>query len=112
MRLLLDHGADTSTQNKYRWTVLHQAVFKGCFHIVDFLLKRGAHPHSRTDQGKTPFQLASERDYLQTMQLLSEWTGECVEDSEMRDQPRRCGFGRGHTTKLCGKQIYYPIASC
>jgi len=62
--------------------------------------------------GNDTLRLASERDYLQTMQLLSEWTGECVEDSEMRDQPRRCGFGRGRTAKLCGKRIYYPIASC
>jgi len=89
VRLLLDHGADMNARNKYRWTVLHQAAFKGCFHTVDFLLKRGADPHARTDQGKTPFQLASERDYLQTMQLLPEWTGECEEDLEMRDQPAR-----------------------
>jgi len=56
---------------------------------VDFLLKRGADPHARTDQGKTPFQLASGKDYLQTMRLLSEWTGECEEDLEMWEPSSR-----------------------
>ena len=89
VRLLLDHGADMNAQNKYLWTALHRAAFDGCFHIVDFLLKRGADPQARTDQGKTPFRLASERDHLQTMRLLSEWTGECEEDLEMRDRSSR-----------------------
>ena len=85
VRLLLDHGADMNAQNKYGWAALHHAVFKGGFHIVDFLLKHGADPRARTDQGKTPFQLASERDHLRIMRLLSELTGERVEESEMRD---------------------------
>ena len=89
VQLLLDHGTDMNAQTKYRWTALHQAAFEGFVLIVDFLLKRGADPHARTDQGKTPFQLASDRDYLQTMRLLSERTGECVEDLEMRDEPTR-----------------------
>ena len=87
VRLLLDHGADMNAQNKYRWAVLHHAVFNRRTRIADLLLKRGADPYARTDQGKTPFQLASERDYLDATRLLSEWTGERVEDLEMRDEP-------------------------
>ena len=83
VRLLLDHGADMNAQNKHRWTVLHHAAFNRRTRIVDLLLKRGADPRARTDQGKTPFQLASERNYpdVTVTRLLSEWTGEYVEDS-------------------------------
>lgn len=89
VQLLLSCGANMSAHTKYRWTALHQAAFKGSIPIVDFLLKCGTDLHARTDQGKTPFQLASEKDYLQMMWLLSEWTGECKEDLEMWDQPAR-----------------------
>jgi hypothetical protein len=55
---------------------------------VVVLLNRGADPHARTYDGKTPIQLAntpaswiSEESQAQTIRLLSERTGETMSGS-------------------------------
>jgi len=89
VQLLLDHGADVSAQEKDRWTALHWAAECGCLRTVEVLLERGADPHARTNEDKTPFQVALANGYGDTRQvrrLLSERTGEGTKDVGMRDE--------------------------
>jgi ankyrin repeat protein len=92
VQLLLDHGADVNTQEKDRWTALHLAAEWGYHRVVEVLLERGADPHARNDDDNTPFQVALDshskhrcRDTTQVRRLLSERTGEVMEDVGMRD---------------------------
>jgi ankyrin repeat protein len=88
-QLLLDHGADVNAQEGDRWTALHLAAQRGHHRVVEVLLERGADPHARTNEGKTPFQVALGNRYgydtTQVRRLLSERTGERMEDVGMRD---------------------------
>jgi len=57
---------------------------------VKVLLKRGADPHARNHEDKTPFQVALDNhseycDTTQIRRLLSERTGEGMEDAGMGD---------------------------
>jgi Arf-GAP/coiled-coil/ANK repeat/PH domain-containing protein len=88
MQLLLNRGADVDTQMDDGQTALHRAAYMGRPKAVELLLDRGADPHARTTEGKSPFQVALESKYWDTTQvrrLLSERTGEKMEVVEMRD---------------------------
>ena len=87
VRMLLDHGADLKAQPEREpdesGTALHLAAVGGHPQVVKTLLERGADPHSLTEEGRTPFQLAkssfwdgAEAIRAQVMQLISERTGE------------------------------------
>ena len=92
VELLLQSGSDANVQKKDGWTALHLAAPRGHLRVVETLLEHGADPHAQTNDGKTPFQLAknpcsrvSEHTQMEIMQLLSEHTGEGIEDLEIYD---------------------------
>jgi len=83
VQLLLDHGADVNSPDRFHWTALHWATFRGRLQVVKTLLGRGANPQARTIDGHTPFGVIKKRPSSQTlphdpqiMQLLLEHTGE------------------------------------
>ena len=81
VQLLISHGADVNARKENRWTPLHLAACFGHLQIVEVLLEYGTDPHARNDKGETPFQLASRLNRTQIMRLLSESTGERMEDA-------------------------------
>jgi ankyrin repeat protein len=57
--LLLEYGVKVDVRDKEGCTPLHKAAFNLKLPFVAVLLDRGADPHVRTNDGKTPFQLAN-----------------------------------------------------
>jgi ankyrin repeat protein len=79
-----------NAQEEDSWTALHIAACSGHHRVVGVLLERGADPHARNNKDKTPFQEALDNhseycDTTQVRRLLSERTGEVMEDAGMRD---------------------------
>jgi ankyrin repeat protein len=94
VQLLLDRGADVNARmDDYYFTALHLAAANAHLQIMEALLKRGADPHVRTRGGETPFRMAMRGGYTEVMQLLSEHTGEKMEDPEME-------VGRGDSKQV------------
>jgi ankyrin repeat protein len=58
VRLLINHGADVSVQDKTRSTPLHMAALFGSFETVLLLLEHGADINAQDGRNKTPLHLA------------------------------------------------------
>jgi ankyrin repeat protein/curved DNA-binding protein CbpA len=54
------------------WTALHHATGNGIDSAVDWLLRKGADIHYRTETGYEPLHVAIEREQLSTMRILLE----------------------------------------
>ena len=61
IRDLLEHGAPVNAQQEAAWTALHEAARSGRQDMIDLLLKYGADPTAKNDDGITPIQLAVEK---------------------------------------------------
>ena len=86
MRLLLGRGAEVNVPDKVDLlTPLHLAAANGRLEAVKILIGGGADPHARTVDGETPFELASQENHMEVVQLLSERTSERTEDPEAQD---------------------------
>ena len=68
--LLIDAGADVNATQAGGFTPLHQAAAAGNTRLVELLLKNGAKPDTRCDQGKLPADYARERNHATTLNLL------------------------------------------
>ncbi|KAH0603795.1 uncharacterized protein H6S33_007454 [Morchella sextelata] len=55
---LLQRKSDISSIDTHRNTALHKATFKGNREILHLLLEKGANPHLRSNDGRTPLQIA------------------------------------------------------
>lgn len=69
--LLLEAGADVNATQAGGFTPLHQAAAAGKREIVEQLLKSGALPNARCDQGKLPVDYARERGHTTVAELLA-----------------------------------------
>jgi ankyrin repeat protein len=69
-QLLLDHGADVNATQAGGYTPLHQAAAAGLTEMAQLLLKAGANPAARCDQGKTPADYARERGHEAVLAFL------------------------------------------
>jgi hypothetical protein len=70
IELLLEAGADVNATQAGGFTPLHQAAAAGKREIVALLLKSGARPEVRCDQGKLPGDYARERGHTSVAELL------------------------------------------
>jgi uncharacterized protein len=68
---LIDAGAPIN-EPEFGWTPLHYAAHNNLPEIAQILLGRGADPRARTEDGKTPLDLAREKGHTQVAELLSE----------------------------------------
>ena len=72
---LLQHGADVNARDEYSATPLHYAAGKGDIRFVEILLKYGAQNNLKTNENKTPSELAEDHkhgDYKHVISLLTQ----------------------------------------
>jgi ankyrin repeat protein len=69
-QLLIDLGADVNATQAGGYTPLHQAAAAGLTDMAQLLLKAGANPAAKCDQGKTPADFARERGHEAVLALL------------------------------------------
>lgn len=69
---------------KHLSTPLHEAVRRGHFEVVEFLLSKGASKEAITSTGKTPLYMASEGAYIDISLLLIHYKAQLVYDHNGR----------------------------
>lgn len=70
-KMLLENGADGKAKQQGGWTPLHGAANSGSEKLVTLLMSHGANPAEPNDEGKTPFQLAEEKEHRGVIDLLA-----------------------------------------
>lgn len=70
VRMLLDAGAPANLPHLGGGTPLHTAAFVGDVESARLLLRRGADPTQRTDEGKTAVAIARERGHTDLAAML------------------------------------------
>ena len=82
-RVLLEHGADATSQDLVGQTPLHLASMRGDAELARVLLERGADAKTHDSDGQTPLHLASMRGNLELAQVLLERGADATtQDSE------------------------------
>ncbi len=72
VRILVEHGADTTAQNKNGWTPLHSASLNGHVEVARFLVERGADATAQNKNGWTPLHSASQHGHVEVARFLVE----------------------------------------
>ena len=70
VRALLESGAPVNAKQQKNWTALRAAAQNGDQYMVDLLLKYGANPNARSDDGVTPEQLAHAKGHVEIAERL------------------------------------------
>ncbi|KAK7219150.1 hypothetical protein V2G26_007153 [Clonostachys chloroleuca] len=68
--MLLEKGADLTTQNNDSWTPLNMASSKGHAKVVKMLLDKGADFTTQSNDDWTPLHVASDRGHVDVVELL------------------------------------------
>jgi ankyrin repeat protein len=71
-RFLVEHGTDVSTQNKYRRTPLHQALFGSHLDLACLLIEHGTDMSAKDRKGATLLHQASLNSHVDLMRFLVE----------------------------------------
>lgn len=67
---LVEAGAELNVAQEGGWTPLHQAAAHGEARLVEFLLRHGADPAARSDDGRVPAQMAEESGHTEAASAL------------------------------------------
>ena len=59
--MLVDAGAEIEARDAKGWTPLCWAAYAGKYEVAEALLRRGAAPHAKGNEGETPVDLAKEK---------------------------------------------------
>jgi len=71
VKTLEEHGLDIHVKlNKYGWTPLHAAAYKGNMDLVKYLLEKGADKERPNNSGASPIQLATDAGYGDIVELM------------------------------------------
>ena len=70
IQTLLAHGADANAAQVGGFTPIFSAAAANREDLVELLIKHGANPHQRNDQGKSPAEYARERDHAELASRL------------------------------------------
>ena len=70
VKLLLHHGANVNTTDRYGDSPLHNAASKGCIAIMSLLISTGAEINLRNGRGKTPLLIATLKRHVAAVQML------------------------------------------
>jgi ankyrin repeat protein len=68
---LLAAGADASVKQQGGWTPLHAAAANGNLELIQLLLRHGAEPCAKNDDGKTAFDLVTEKQHTEAAAMLT-----------------------------------------
>lgn len=75
---LEEHNIDIHVQlNKFGWTPLHAAAYKGNTALVKYLLDKGADKDCLNVSGMSPKMLAEDAGQTEVLELLSEKDAQC-----------------------------------
>ena len=69
-QVLVERGAIINSADERGNTPLHGAAAAGNLEMIKFLLQRKGRPAERNIEGKTPRDIARERDYADIVRLL------------------------------------------
>ena len=83
MDLLLKHGADPNTRDDSELTPLHWAVVKWNRNCIRKLIEKGADVNAKSQEGKTP------RDMAQELKSLGAWKRALEEGGMLEDGTRK-----------------------
>ena len=72
VRLLVEHGADATTQDELGWTPLHWASAAGSVEVTRILIENGADVTAQDEDGLTPLHRASKSGCVDLARLLVE----------------------------------------
>ncbi len=73
VRMLLEHGANTTAQDNRGRTSLHMASRGGHVDVVGLLLEHGVDAVAKDNNGETPLHYAASRGQVEVTRLLLEW---------------------------------------
>jgi ankyrin repeat protein len=71
VRLFLEQGAPADAKQQGGWTALHEAAQIGDLQMVSDLIQHQADLLARSDDGKTPLQMAESKGHTEVAKLLS-----------------------------------------
>ena len=102
VKLLLEHGANIDTQNKFGWTALMWAAGEEKTETVKLLLKHGSNIEVKSSHGQTAIMLAAVQRETETVKLLLKHGANIeVKDSHGRTALMLAAWsGRAETVKL------------
>ncbi|KAL8876945.1 MAG: hypothetical protein Q9198_004945 [Flavoplaca austrocitrina] len=85
---MLKSGTNPSVQTQYGWAPLHWAAAYGHVDCVRSLLESGANPNCISDQRVTPFDLATQADQTNVLELLHKVGARSYQDTEVAVEHR------------------------
>jgi len=95
-RLLIEHGADATAQNKDGTTPLHRASERGDVDVARLLIEHGADATAQGMHGRTPLHRASERGDVDVARLLIEHGADATSQNKDGTTPLHWASERGH----------------
>lgn len=85
LKLLIARGAKVNALKEYEWAPIHDAAYRGNFDAVVELLKAGADPNLRTEEGRTAQGWASIRKAPEIAEILAPYMKNVAELAQEKD---------------------------
>lgn len=93
--LVEKQGVDVNAEDKYGYTILHVAIYKGFTEIVKFLIENGADVNAKDKYGATPLHYAAQCGYKGIVKLLVDKDADIDAKNRRGYTPLNCAAFRG-----------------